>query len=309
MLGAKVVNPIKGLITFFADTYIISGAMAQIGSIWNANPERVGSGTQQVIKGGYKLRDLTVRFGDHDALKKVNLEIPARAKVAVVGLSASGKSTLLRLLQGLLKPNDGIIEVDGGNLASLDVGNYRSQVALVDLHPTFFAGTIEENIRRVRPSISAREMEVIMQQSGLADLINLFPDGLSTMIDQSANNLSQAHKIIISLTRALATNPNLLLLDETFNSLDKQSQVHLKVNMDKIASGRTLVATTHDMRFMADFDWIIVLNHGEVAGQGQHDELLANCPLYKEMWALELQIGSVENVVDEKKSIAGRSKR
>ena len=292
MLGAKIVSPIKGLITFFADTHIITGAMAQISSIWNANPERVGGGSQHVIKGDFGLNDVTVRFDDHEALAKVNMKIPARSKVAIVGPSASGKSTLLRLLQGLLKPNEGLLEVDGNNLASLDLGHYRSQVALVDLYPTFFAGSIEQNIRRVRPNISAREYEVVLENSGLGMLAKDLPDGLSTEIDQTASNLSQTHKIVVGLERALATNPNLLMLDETFNTMDKKTQVHLKGKIDEIANGRTLIATIHDMRFIEDFDWIIVLDQGSVSGQGQHEHLLASCSLYGEMWKLENQIAA-----------------
>ena len=79
-----------------------------------------------------------MKFDDHDALSKVVMDIPARSKVAIVGPSASGKSTLLRLLQGLLKPNEGLVDVDNNNMASLDIAHYRSQVALVDLYPTFF---------------------------------------------------------------------------------------------------------------------------------------------------------------------------
>ncbi len=294
MLGAKVVSPIKGLITFFANTHIINSAMAQISSIWNANPERTGSGSQQVIQGGFQIRDVTVKFDDHAVLDKISLDIPTRGKVVIVGPSGSGKSTLLRLLQGLLKPSEGMIEVDGVNLASVDLSFYRSQVALVDRYPSFFAGAIDENLRRVRPNISARELEVIIETSGLGLLSENLPEGLSSTIDQTASNLSQAHKIVVGLARALASAPNLLLLDETFNSLDKRVLVHLKKNLNQIAQGRTLVTTTHDMRFVPDYDWIIVLDKGKVIGQGKHDELLSNCPLYAELWRLEKQIdGSI----------------
>jgi len=292
MLGAKIVSPIKGLITFFADTHIITGAMAQISSIWNANPERVGGGSQHVIKGDYGLKDVTVRFDEHEALAKVNMSFPARSKVAIVGPSASGKSTLLRLLQGLLKPNEGLLEVDGNNLASLDLSHYRSQVALVDLYPTFFAGSIEQNIRRVRPNISQREFEEVLEYSSLAMQAKDLPDGLSTEIDQNASNLSQTTKIVVGLARALATSPNLLMLDETFNTMDKLTQVYLKEKIDAIGYGRTLLATIHDMRFIDHFDWIIVLNKGSVVGQGKHEDLMENCPLYVEMWDLERQIAA-----------------
>ncbi len=293
MLGAKVVAPTKKIITFFADTHIITGAMEQISSIWNANPERVGVGTQHVIKGNYEFRNVTVRFGENEALKSINLSIPGRKRIAVVGASGSGKTTLLRLLQGLIKPNDGIMEVDGSNIASHDLNHYRSQVAMVDLAPAFFTGTIEENIRRVRPNMSDREMEVVLDVSGLGALVKTFPDGLNTKIDQSASNLSPAYKIIIALARALATHSPLLLLDKTLTSVDKGAQVHLKNNLGNIGSGRTVVCTVYDMRFIHNFDWIIVLDDGHVAGQGEHSKLLLECAPYKALWDMEKQISTI----------------
>ena len=290
MLGGKIVSPIKGLITFFADTSTIAGAMEQIKSVWNANPERASGGSQHVITGNLELRDVKVKFGDHDALAKATMSIPARKKVAIVGPSASGKSTLLRLLQGLLKPNEGLVEVDGNNMASLDLTHYRSQVALVDLAPTFFGGTIEQNIRRVRPNISVREFDEVIENSGLGILSKDLPDGLSTELDLTGGNLAQGHKIAVALARALATDPNLLMLDETFNTMDKKTQVYLKSKMDAIGSGKTLIATIHDFRWLSQFDWIVVLENGSVVGQGEHEELMKNCPLYVEMWELEKQI-------------------
>ena len=290
MLGGKIVSPIKGLITFFADTSTIAGAMEQIKSVWNANPERASGGSQHVITGNLELRDVKVKFGDHDALAKATMSIPARKKIAIVGPSASGKSTLLRLLQGLLKPNEGLVEVDGNNMASLDLSHYRSQVALVDLAPTFFSGTIEQNIRRVRPNISVREFDEVIENSGLGILSKDLPDGLSTELDLTGGNLAQGHKIAVALARALATDPNLLMLDETFNTMDKKTQVYLKSKMDAIGSGKTLIATIHDFRWLSQFDWIVVLENGSVVGQGEHEELMKTCPLYVEMWELEKQI-------------------
>ncbi|MEK9942978.1 MAG: ATP-binding cassette domain-containing protein, partial [Gammaproteobacteria bacterium] len=151
MLGAKVVAPVKGLITFFADLKSIVGAMERLATIWNANPERLGIGPQRVISGEFALNNESVKFGEKSALNGVNGNIPGRKMIGVVGPSGAGKTTLLRLLQGLIKPSSGIVEIDGNNLSSLDLNFYRQQVDLLDTFTTFFSGTIEENIILARP--------------------------------------------------------------------------------------------------------------------------------------------------------------
>jgi len=290
MLGSKVIGPAKRLITIFPDLKSLRKAMDQVGSIWNATPERVGLGSQHIIKGGYRFNNVAVRFRDIEVLRDLDFQIPARSLVAIVGPSAGGKSTVFRLLQGLLKPSAGFIEIDGTNLASLDLNHYRSQVALVNANNTFFTGTIEENIQRIRPNISTREMEILLEDSGLDELLRNLPKGISTDIDQTASSLSKSYRIVVALARALAADPNLLLLDDCFNNLDKSGQIHLKRNLTRIAQGRTVIATIQDMRFVNNFDWIIVLDKGQIVGQGGHRELIKNCSHYNRLWELENEI-------------------
>jgi ATP-binding cassette subfamily B protein len=233
---------------------------------------------------------VTVNFNDHKALDSLSLIVPARGKVAIVGPSAAGKTTMLRLIQGLLYPNTGVMEVDGHNFRGLDINNYRNQVATVDANPVFFTCSIEENLRWVRPNISDRELEEALNLSGLSQMMKDLPDGLSTEISQNGAPLSQGTRTCLAIARCLISQPRVLLLDEALTTLDKSSQVWLIENLDEIARGRTLIMSTHDLRFTAGFDSIIVLESGVLAGQGTHHELLANCPIYKQLWDLDLSL-------------------
>lgn len=291
MLGARVLGPIRKIITFRHDSRSFFSAIESITKIWDAPPERPGHGAQKILQGQFTFRNVEVRFGEKAALHGVNLTVPARQRIALVGSSASGKTTLLRLLQGLLKPNAGFLEVDGVNAASLDIAHYRSQVALVDDSPRFFSGTIEENIRRVRSNISEREFELAVEHSGLANVLPALSAGLSTEVDQTGSNLSRSHKVIVGLARALATRPNLLLLDDCFSNLDTDCQVHMYRNLSDISRGRTLITTLHDMRLVQAFDWIIVLEGGEAVGVGTHCDLIDDCAAYKKLWTLEEELG------------------
>ena len=111
--------------------------MEKLGSVWNANPERGGLGPQKIITGDFHFKNLSVKFGESTALNEINGQTPGRKKIGVVGPSGAGKTTLLRLMQGLIKPSAGLVEIDGNNLASLDLNFYRQQVCLLDNNPTF----------------------------------------------------------------------------------------------------------------------------------------------------------------------------
>ena len=287
MLGAKVVAPVKGLITFFADLQSISGAMEKLGSVWNANPERGGLGPQKIITGDFQFKNVSVKFGEATALEQVDGTVPGRKKIGVVGPSGAGKTTLLRLMQGLIKPSSGLVEVDGNNLASLDLNFYRQQVCLLDLHPTFFAATIEENIRRARPNISETEFEEVLDISGLSTISKSLPDGLATQLDIAANSLSQSHKLITALARGLASAPNLILIDETVNNLDKFSQIHFLEKLDQLCAGKTLIMASNDLRFLPGFDWILVMDNGRIVDQGTHEELVDKSAIYKKLYESE----------------------
>ena len=294
MLGGRLTAPIRQLITFFADLDGFRSNLELVAKTWNGQSERGTAGSQHVIRGEFVFRDVTVNFNNIKALDELSVAIPARGKVAVVGPSASGKTTMLRMIQGLLYPNAGVMEIDGHNFRSLDINNYRNQVATVDANPVFFTCSIEENLRWVRPNVSDRELEEALNLSGLSQMMKDLPDGLSTDISQNGAPLSQGTRTCLAIARCLISQPRVLLLDEGFTTLDKSSQAWLLEKLDEIARGRTVIMATHDLRFTAKFDTIIVLESGVLAGQGKHHELLANCPLYKNLWDLDLSLSQIK---------------
>ena len=304
MLGGKIAGPIRQLITFFADLDGVNRSIELVGKTWNGATERGSTGAQHVIKGQIVLRDVTINFENKKALDAISVTIPAHGKIAVVGGSGSGRSTLLRVCQGLLYPNSGVMEVDGHNFRSLDINNYRNQVAMVDARPVFFTGTIEENLRVVKPNISDRELEEALYLSGFSRMIKDFPDGLSTEINQFGTSLSLGNRIALSFARSLIKQPRILLLDEALANLDKTSQIWLLQKFEAIAQGRTLIWATHELQFTVNFDSIVVLESGHLAGQGTHVELLEKCDLYKELWELDKSLSRIGRV-DEKTTTIG----
>ncbi len=293
MLGTRLVSPFTAIITFFADLNSFKSTLESVGSSWNGPNERVGAGNEIVIKGEIICKDVVVKFENNNALNGLTLNIPARTKVALVGPSGSGKTTFLRLCQGFLRPNNGLMEIDGHNIRYLSLDNYRSQNTLIDGKPVFFGATIEENLRKVQPNISQREFQEILNISGLQKVLDELPNGISTEINQFGMPLSQGNRITLALARGLMAAPRILLIDEALANFDKSTQIAFFENFARISDLKTVIMATHDIRSTAHFEQIIVLEKGKVVGQGTHASLLKTSGLYKKLWTMDQKLSVI----------------
>ena len=158
---------------------------------------------------------------------------------------------------------------------------------MVNTSPKFFAGSIEDNIRRVRRNISERELDDAIELSGLNTIISNIDGGMSHQLDSFASSLPNSYKQIIAITRALASNPKVLLFDEVFSPLDKSLQVQLLGKIRDICKNKTLILVTHDLRISKNFDQILVMHEGAIAGFATHKELIENNVIYKDLWKLD----------------------
>ena len=290
MLGAKVVGPIKQMVMFVAELSVFREVVNQVAELWNAPSERSGIGGQKIVRGNLDFSNVNILFDGAPALENLSCNILEGTSVGIVGPAGCGKTTFLRLIQGLLRPNTGVFTIDGVSYANLNIENYRSQVALISQGATYFSGTIESNLRRARPNISEREFQDALNWSGLNNIMEQFPEGLSTIIDQNASGISSSHRIIISLARALVSNPRILLFDEVFSNVDKALCKLILLNLDNISRGRTFIMATHDIGLLTRFDKIVVLDGGTVIQAGTHNELIENSEVYKELYDLDAEV-------------------
>jgi len=298
MVATRMVGPVVNGLSMFAERDQLGSLIGQVGAIWNAEPERYGRGTRTSLIGRYTFKDLGVAFaGTVTALDQLSFEIPARSRVAIVGPSGSGKSTLVNLLDGAFPPTHGALDVDGLRITQLNLLHYRAQVMKTASQPVFFAGSIGENLRRVGSNVGNRERQRVLEITGFAEHLQKLPDGLDTPIDEAATQLPGAQRQKLALARALLADPKVLLLDEAINAYTKSALLDFKDNLDHIAEGRTLVMVSQELALIADFDIIVVLDEGRIAGIGRHGELLASCPLYAAMWADEQAMFSYGNIL------------
>ena len=287
MVAARVIRPVGILISSFGEMEGAKGSINKIAEIWNASPERKSIGTSVNVQGKVECKDLALTLGGKEILKNVSFSVPANSIVAVVGPAASGKTTLLKVIQGFIKPTVGSVLIDGRSLLSLDLENYRSQVSMVTANPSFFTGTIEENLRRARRNISERELREATMLSGLDSIISNIEGGLAYRLDNATNSLPSSYRGIIALARALVSDPKILLFDEIFANLDKSLQSELLDKMQAIAKNKTLFFVTHDMRVANTMSRVLVMEDGEVVGLDEPSKLLESCDLYKKLWALD----------------------
>ena len=288
MLGARVVRPVVQMIAVIAEFEQMRTVMQQITQVWHGTPERHGFGTPRRVRGHFELSHVAMNFGEGvQALKDVTLTIEPRQRVAVVGPAGAGKSTLLRILQGNLGATGGSIQVDGSPLINLDLEQYRKQVSMVTDTPQFFSGSIDENLRRARANLSDRELEEAMALSAFTDVLPSIPDGLAANIDARASRLSSTYRQLLALARALAGDPAVLLLDDALSSVGKELRLKVINNLAAMANHRGIVLVTQDVAMVRDFEQIIVLDDGNLVGDGRHEELIANCRTYTHLWEVE----------------------
>ncbi len=297
MVAGKLTAPIIAAITLYGDRAQILGLISRIGEIWNKGKEQMGAGVHSEIRGKYSFQNISMKFGDVNALKNISFEITPKSKVGVVGPTGAGKSTLLNLIAGTYRPSEGNMGIDGVRIDQYDLSYYRSQVMLLDKNPIFFKGTIEDNMFRVTHNIGKNELSHIFALTGFDEHLGKLPQGIHTPIDETASQLAGGAASLLALSRALLANPKVLILDEFADSLDIDTRIKLQDNFATISSDRTLIdaqnVISHELDSISNYDEILVLDHGKLVGQGTHDSLVNKCELYKLMLEKERKLSAI----------------
>lgn len=285
------------LIAFVTYTAVIGGSIASLGNFYTELVGAVGA-TERVreilktpseveervrgevnagrLRGNILFEDLHFSYPtriDVPVLKGVSLNIPAGKKVALVGQSGAGKSTIMQLLLQFHFPTEGQITVDGRNIYDYDLESYRSNFAIVPQEVILFGGTIRENILYGNPDATEEEIIAAARQAHAWDFISTFPDKLDTVVGERGIKLSGGQRQRIAIARAILRNPSILLLDEATSSLDAESEKVVQDALNNLMEGRTSIIIAHRLATVRDVDCIYVLEGGRIIEQGTHEEL------------------------------------
>ncbi|MEV8507764.1 ABC transporter ATP-binding protein [Actinoplanes sp. NPDC051475] len=222
-----------------------------------------------------RFHDVSYRYpGGPVVLSGVDLEIPARTKVAVVGETGSGKTTFAKLLTRLMDPAGGEVLLGGTPLTTVRFDSLRSRVVMVPQDGFLFDATVAENIRFARPELTGEELELAFTELGLADWLAGLPRGLDTPVGERGEALSVGERQLVALVRAYVADPDLLVLDEATSAVDPATEVRLQRALDMVTRGRTTVAIAHRLSTAESADEVIVVDAGRVVQRGPHADLL-----------------------------------
>lgn len=221
---------------------------------------------------------------DVAVLKGVSFHAEAGSTTALVGSSGSGKSTILSLVLNFIQPNSGIIKIDGKNLQSVKLRDYRQHLGVVLQDNFLFDGTILSNIRFANPHADFEEIKKVCKIANADEFIEKFPDKYDTVVGERGVKLSGGQKQRIAIARALLANPRILILDEATSSLDSESEALIQEGLYRLREGRTTFVIAHRLSTIRSADQILVVESGEIVERGTHEELIAMNGRYKQLY-------------------------
>ena len=227
------------------------------------------------VQGGIEIRNAGFRYGNRTVIRGVDLNIAPGEMIGLVGHSGSGKSTLANLICRFYDVSEGSIRVDGVDIRSLLTSEYRRNIGLVLQEPFLFFGTIAENIAYGKPNATRAEIVAAARAAHAHEFILRLPQGYDSLAGERGQALSGGERQRISIARALLIDPRILILDEATSSVDSTTEKEIQKALDNLVQGRTTIAIAHRLSTLRRADRLVVLDRGQVAEVGNHDELMA----------------------------------
>jgi ATP-binding cassette subfamily B protein len=293
--------PLTSIASFWSQFQQGLSASERVFALIDAEPKVVQTGKEPVthLAGRIEFRDVwfTYEAGQDQivvspashlstqwVLAGFSLTIPAGQKLAIVGHTGAGKSSLIKLITRFYEFQAGQMLIDGQNIRTLDLAQYRRQIGLVPQSPFLFSGTVAENIRYGRPDATIEDVRAAAYQIGGGEWVADLPDGLETDVGERGARLSLGQRQLVALARVLLQNPSIFILDEATASIDPFTETQVQEGLDIVMQGRTSIIIAHRLSTVRTADRIIVLKQGRIIEEGTHDQLLTAGGHYAELY-------------------------
>ncbi|CAL1536178.1 unnamed protein product [Lymnaea stagnalis] len=292
------------LSSLYGDFMQAVGASARIFTLLDRKPDVFVPLNPLVLPhltGEIEFKDVKFKYPSRpetEVLKGVSFRVERGQMVALVGPSGGGKSTIVNLIERFYDPNEGTIAMDGCDLKLLDLTWFRQKIAMVSQEPTLFACSIKDNIAYGREATDEEVIEAA-KQANAHEFVSEFEMGYDTLVGERGVRLSGGQKQRIAIARALIMDPTLLLLDEATSALDAESEHLVQEAVDRAMMGRTVIVIAHRLSTVRNADKVVVIDKGQIAEMGTHNELLATHGVYKKLVLRQLAAGYTGDAKDQ----------
>ena len=290
------------LALFLSPLWALSRQVNQIGKslvsgeriidLLNAEPsvkDEPGATPAPPLEGRVRFEDVRFAYEDEagEVLGGVDFEVEAGSRVALVGVSGAGKTTVTALIARLYDPQEGRVLVDGRDVKGLTLKSLRDQITFVPQDPMLFRATVADNISYGKPDASREEVEAVAELAGADDFVREMPEGYDTMLSERGESLSGGQRQRISIARAMLRDTPVLILDEPQSGLDAEAANAVEESWRHLTAGRTTFVIAHELRLVRNVDQILVLQEGRVAESGTHEDLVSSGGLYARLLSLQ----------------------
>lgn len=262
-------------------------SLFQYGKIANDIKDKKNAKQLHIKDGTIVFENISFGYGNYKLFKKFNLSIKKNEKIALVGHSGCGKSSLIKLLYRLLDVQEGRILIDGIDIRDVQQEPLRSELSIVPQEGVLFDDTIYNNIKFTNSKATRKDVIAAMKFSQLYDVVQQFPKKEQTIVGERGVKLSGGEKQRVSIARALLANKKVLILDEATSALDSQTEHNIQRDLERLMEGRTSIIIAHRLSTIMKADRIIVLEHGRIVQMGSHKELIKTKGHYRKLWDLQ----------------------
>ncbi|MDK2807949.1 MAG: ATP-binding cassette, subfamily multidrug efflux pump, partial [Clostridiales bacterium] len=289
----KPFNEITGVITEFQNALASAG---RVFALMDEEPEASDAGgiDDMTVKGQVSLSNVSFSYDkEKPFIKQLNLEVKPGQRVAIVGPTGCGKTTLINLFMRFYPIDDGSILLDGRNIEQLTRKNLRENFGMVLQETWLKKGTIFENIAFGKPEATKEEVILAAKAAYAHSFIKRLPNGYDTPIDEAGGNLSEGQKQLLCISRVMLLHPPVLILDEATSSIDTRTEVKVQKALDRLMEGRTCFIVAHRLSTIREADKILVMKAGAIIESGTHEELLEQGGFYKQIYNSQFEVLSI----------------